>query len=159
VDFLSYASASAVLNGPGLTNQFVDNAGYPDYGLAHDVQAWVSNPSQNFGWIMASVDETKAGSVITLDSREAPLNQPALAVDYTAPFAPIVIKAPGVTNGQFCFTFHMEANHGYQILATDDIHGTNWQVRTVFDPPPVSQDTVFCDTVSSSNCFYRVRTE
>ena len=159
VDFLSYVSAATVLNGPGFTNEFVDNGGDPDYGLAHDVQAWLSNPSQNFGWILAAIDETKAGSVITLNSREAPLNQPVLAVGYTAPFAPIVITAPGVANGQFCFTFHIETNHGYQILATDDIHGTNWQVRLVLDPSPVSQDAVFCDTVSSSNRFYRVRTE
>ncbi len=159
VDFLSYASSFAILNGPGLTNQFMDNGGYPYYGLAHDVQAWLNNPSQNFGWVLAAADETKIGTVLSLDSREAPLNQPALAVTYLAPFAPIVITSPGVTNGQFCFTFHIEPNHGYQILFSDDLHGTNWQVRIVFDPPPVAQDTVFCDTVSSSNRFYRVRTE
>jgi Disaggregatase related repeat len=158
-DFLSYASAIIDFAGPGITNQIVDNGGNPYYGLAHDVQAWVSDPSENFGWILAADDETTAGSVIQLESREAAAGQPVLTVGYSLPFTPAVISAPGATNGLFCFTFNTEPFHGYVVQMSDDLSGTNWHTRLVVDPLLAPVQFPFCDPITNSSRFYRVRTE
>jgi hypothetical protein len=157
VDFLPYASAIINFAGPGITNQITDKGGNPYYGLAHDVQAWVSTPSENFGWILVAGDETTAGSVIQIDSREAAAGRPVLTVGYTLPFTPAVISAPSATNGLFCFTFNIEPLHGYAVQSSPDLSGTNWQTRLVVDPPPSPGNFPFCDSIAATNRFYRVR--
>jgi hypothetical protein len=159
VDFLSYDSAIIDFTSPGVTNQIVDDGSNPYYGLAHDVRAWVTNPAENFGWIVSAGDETTAGSVIQLDSREAAAGQPVLTVGYSLPFAPAVISSPGATNGLFCFTFNTEPFHGYVVQYSDDITGTNWHTRLVVDPLSVPVDFPFCDPITNSSRFYRVRSE
>ena len=55
-------------------------------GIAADVQAWVDNPSANFGWILVG-NEATAQSAKRFDSRSNPLisQRPALVIEYTAP--------------------------------------------------------------------------
>jgi hypothetical protein len=159
VDFASSASALTVLTGPGTTNSITDNGANPYYGPAHDVQAWVGDPADNFGWILAANDENSAGSLIVLDSREATFNQPVLTVGYSLPFTPAVISSPGATNGLFCFTFNIEPDHGYAVQFSDDLSGTNWLTRLVVDPPSSPGNFPFCDSIAATNRFYRVRSE
>lgn len=51
--------------------------------LRADLQDWVSNPGNNFGWVVRS-DETTAGEIQRVDSREIfnPNNRPLLTVIY-----------------------------------------------------------------------------
>ncbi len=50
--------------------------------LIADVEAWVANPSSNFGWILIG-DEAATGSAKRFDSREASDNRPTLSITYT----------------------------------------------------------------------------
>ena len=73
-------SASATLQ--------VDNVGSYSWGstwqLVADVQSWLDNPTQNFGWILIG-DESVASTAKRFDSRENTTvnNQPVLSVTYT----------------------------------------------------------------------------
>ena len=50
-------------------------------GLLADVQAWVSNPASNFGWVIRA-NEIDAGSAQRLNTRENTSNPPQLMVTY-----------------------------------------------------------------------------
>jgi hypothetical protein len=50
-------------------------------GLLADVQAWVSNPASNFGWVILG-DEIDAGSAQRFNTRENTINPPQLTVTY-----------------------------------------------------------------------------
>ncbi len=102
-DFAAEPSAVNLLLGSGATNQFTNFMNYPFYGLVYDVQTWVSHPEQNFGWMLLPNDESSAGSVIQVGSRENPGNQPVLTVAYTKPLTLPTITAPMLTNGEFLF--------------------------------------------------------
>ncbi|MCR9243673.1 MAG: DNRLRE domain-containing protein [bacterium] len=49
-----------------------------------DVQNWVRNPGQNFGWLLKT-DEQAAQTAIRCHSREATTQQPTLIISYLAP--------------------------------------------------------------------------
>lgn len=54
---------------------------------AADVQAWLANPSSNFGWLLKCVNETLSATAHRLDSREiiTPATAPTLVVTYMLP--------------------------------------------------------------------------
>jgi uncharacterized repeat protein (TIGR01451 family) len=55
-------------------------------GLTADVQAWLNNPTANFGWIVTG-NEAAGGSAKQFDTHEntIPANRPSLTVVYTPP--------------------------------------------------------------------------
>ena len=53
-------------------------------GLLADVQGWVSNPANNFGWVILG-NEIDAGSAKRLNTRENSSNPPQLTVTYQVP--------------------------------------------------------------------------
>jgi hypothetical protein len=89
-DFASTSSASQPVSGGS------GNATFSSAGLVADVQAWVNNPSNNFGWIL--VAQAESGPAVRFASRQgAPA--PSLLVDYTAPSgggntAPVITTQP-----------------------------------------------------------------
>jgi hypothetical protein len=155
IDFNSSPSAFAL---PGATNRFTDNGGNPYFGLVNDVQTWLNHPEQNFGWLLAAVDESLVGSAFLIDSREATGSEPVLTIGYTQPFTPPSIQGVSVTNGVFRFSFNVEAFHGYLVQRTDDLAGTNWDSVGVFDPPPFPTDATFFAPLTPGHRFYRVVT-
>jgi hypothetical protein len=56
-------------------------------GMAADVQAWLANPSQNFGWLLRATVETAGANAKEFGSRENGTagNRPSLTVVYTVP--------------------------------------------------------------------------
>src|ERR1043165_8529271 len=79
-DFNAPVSGSAALGGTGA---FVMLGA----GMLTDVQSWVANPAQNFGWLIKAASEGAATNAAELGSREnANLNnRPLLSVVYTVP--------------------------------------------------------------------------
>ncbi len=55
-------------------------------GMVNDVQFWLDNPTQNFGWVVLG-DESVTGTAKRFDTREnaVPANRPILTVTYTPP--------------------------------------------------------------------------
>lgn len=79
-DFEQSPSASTVIGGPGIY-------GWSGSSLIADVQDWVDNIEENFGWIILSSDE--GGGAMSFSSRESG-NQalgPTLQITYEEPLA------------------------------------------------------------------------
>lgn len=69
--------------------------------LVADAQAWLADPSANFGWVMLG-NESEQGTVKRFDSRESgdPALRPLLTIDYTPPLhLPGDLDNNGVVNG------------------------------------------------------------
>lgn len=79
-DFVNAASAAIVINGIGSFN-FGSTP-----GLVADVQAWVNDPSRNFGWLVRG-DEVDSQTAKRLFGRGAfsSTDRPALTVEYSLP--------------------------------------------------------------------------
>jgi glucose/arabinose dehydrogenase len=56
-------------------------------GLVSDVQLWVGNSSQNFGWLLQSQDEGTPRTVRGFAARESGANVPTLQIGYTPPLS------------------------------------------------------------------------
>lgn len=88
----------------------------PNFGLCQspasmqstaDVQAWLEQPAQNFGWLLkAEVETAQASRARRLDSRESLGTKPVLHVTYVLPGQGGTwgTGCP-TTNGAFAFTF------------------------------------------------------
>lgn len=80
-DAASTASASTFVSGLGLYE-------WGGAGMIADVQAWIANPSENFGWLLRSQDEV-GKTVRGFASRQALSGSPRLVIGYTLPPSPI----------------------------------------------------------------------
>ncbi len=78
----SARNASYTWNGPGLTE---------------DVQFWVDNSAQNFGWLMRSRAEGTSRSVRGFASRENSANAGTLSITYTPPSPPDMPVSVSIT--------------------------------------------------------------
>ncbi len=79
-DFSSTVSASTTIAGIGAIEWASTS------GLVADVQSWIANPSQNFGWIISG-GETSNKSAKRFDSRSSitAANRPQLVIEYSVP--------------------------------------------------------------------------
>ncbi len=80
-DFESTASASINMGTAHGIHTWSSNS------MIADVQAWVSNSSTNFGWILR-ISENTSSSASRFNSREDSSNKPLLTVTYTVPPCP-----------------------------------------------------------------------
>ena len=154
-DFFGSYSSSSLVSAPG-TNQFTDNPPHPGAGLVYDTQLWISQPTQNYGWILQALNEGPNGSLVELGSGEDPGNQPVLTVGYTLPFTPPVLTLVSSGGGQFCFSINIEPYHGYGIQRCSDLSRTNWVNLLTLDPPPYPQEYQLCFPMTTNNMFYRI---
>lgn len=78
-DFVAAASASATVTGLGPVS-------WGSTQLTADVQAWVDDPSRNFGWLLQG-DESQMGTAVRFETKESTTaaNRPLLAVSYLPP--------------------------------------------------------------------------
>jgi hypothetical protein len=79
-DFSSTISATTTVNAVNTTYTWSGS------GLIADVQAWVSNPAINFGWVIRG-NETSSGKAHRFNTRENTNNPPQLTVTYQVPAA------------------------------------------------------------------------
>jgi len=79
-DFLPASSATTTVSTVNTTYAWNGS------GLVADVQAWVTNPASNFGWVIRG-NEITTGSAQRFNSRENSSNPPRLTVTYQIPCA------------------------------------------------------------------------
>ncbi len=103
-----------------------DNAKYSwsGSGLVADVQLWVDNPSQNFGWLLTSRAEGSHRSVRGFASRESGGTTGTLVVNYTTPAPPPppppnVPPSVSITSPADGATFVSPASVTIQVAASD----------------------------------------
>ncbi len=133
-DFSATVSASQIATGSS------GNVVFSGVGLVTDVQAWLANPSVNFGWMLLAQNETAAA--VRFASRES-APAPSLVVDYTAPVnvAPAISSQPSnqvvaaggtatfsvVASGTPSPTYQWErqpaGTAGFSSLATSGVYG------------------------------------
>jgi hypothetical protein len=78
-DFVAAPSFSLAMPSSGLTTMPASA------GAAADVQLWLDNPTQNFGWLLKGADETLSSTAHRLDSRNGGQLPPVLSVTYLLP--------------------------------------------------------------------------
>ena len=76
-DFALSPSANAEIGAAG-SHRFASNA-----ALVSDVQLWLDQPHQNFGWALISRDEGSAGASRRIGTRELVGSEPQLTIEYT----------------------------------------------------------------------------
>jgi hypothetical protein len=94
-DYAATASASQTF--PGVGGYSFESS--PD--LIADVQNWLTNAANNFGWILICEDEGEALTARRFGSREDEANMPALIIDYTQPQRPRVTLSPEADTSLF----------------------------------------------------------
>ncbi|MCA8952474.1 MAG: DNRLRE domain-containing protein [Planctomycetes bacterium] len=92
-------------------------------GAVLDVQDWLDNPGQNFGWLLKT-DELQVQSAFRCNSREASNNPPTLRVTY-------VTQGQAGTWGQGCTVSGQEYRHAWN---GNPIGGTNVQLAQTNGP-------------------------
>jgi uncharacterized protein (TIGR03118 family) len=124
-DAVATASASTAVS-----STFNTKYSWSGSGLVADVQFWVDNPSQNFGWLLTSRAESSSRSVRGFASREGGANAGMLVVDYTTPppDSPPAVSIIGPVDGA---SFVSPADVTIEAAATD-ADGTVAKVE-VFD--------------------------
>jgi hypothetical protein len=88
-DFSPTLSATTPIGVPNATYMWSGS------GLIADVQSWISNPANNFGWVILG-DEINSGSAVRFSTRENSSNRPQLTVTYQLPVTPT--PTPGATS-------------------------------------------------------------
>ncbi|MHB8520670.1 MAG: DNRLRE domain-containing protein [Limisphaerales bacterium] len=154
-DFVSSVSAATLIKGAG-NYTFASTA-----NLIGDVQFWVNNPTNNFGWILISESEDAAETARRIATREVstPGSKPALVVQFILP-PPLRIYSAAVTNNQFQFAFSAETNQAYLVEfrpTLDPLAATNW--ATLTNLTATATNIVVTDALApDTQRFYRVST-
>jgi len=82
-DAVATSSASAAVG-----SSFNARHSWSGAGMVADVQFWVDNPSQNFGWLLTSRSERSSRSVRGFAARQSGASAGTLVVNYTTPPPP-----------------------------------------------------------------------
>ena len=125
---------------------------FPESQTAVDVQYWLDNPDQNFGWMLKTEDESVVSSARRFGSREDPSNTPLLDVS----FIPAThIDTPTVSGNQMKFSFVAFAQQNYVVEYRDAI-GAAWNVLTNIAPQTAKTNINVVDGFLGAQRFYRV---
>jgi len=154
-DYVSQESASRFADFPG-SYSWSSTA-----EMVADVQFWLQNPSQNFGWMLISSDESSYFTARRWAAKEfnEEAARPKLIIQYVLPAA---VTPPAITNvtatgANFSFQFLAEAGVPYTVEKLLDLTATNWTFYTNIPAPGVDTSTAVSDTLSGTNAYYRVR--
>jgi glucose/arabinose dehydrogenase len=95
-DAVATASASTAVSSTNNARYYWSGA-----GMVADVQYWLDNPPENFGWLLTSQDESSSRSVRGFASRESGASAGVLVVNYTTPppNSPPIVSIISPSNG------------------------------------------------------------
>jgi hypothetical protein len=98
-DFDPTVSASAMVGASLGPQEWTSTA------MVTDVQSWLDDPANNFGWLVAETDESTSSTAFRFSSREdsasGGANRPMLTVDFNPP-AGNTIFVDGFESGDYC---------------------------------------------------------
>ena len=152
VDFTNTVSATTFIRG---TNTYTFNS---TSILVADVQAWLNNPTANFGWILRSENEIKEFTNRRFASREDTTNAPSLLIEYSLPASTIKFSQIELAGAKVNLFFAVEANRAYAVEFRNELASGVWPTLTnVLSPVAVSNYMVSDSFSSAINRFYRIR--
>ena len=123
--------------------------------LVADVQAWVDDPAQNFGWMLVCKSEEVNFTARRFASREEAGREPHLDIEYVPPLRIDLIT---VTNRQLNLSFAAQANQTYAVEFRLSLSpSNNWSILTNFPAQPTATNLVASDPITDGQRFYRLR--
>jgi len=153
-DFSATVSASRAITGFG-SYTFSSTA-----NLVADAQFWLTNPANNFGWILISESESTPTSIRRFGSRDDSANAPTLTINYTAPApaSPPTLFGSTIIGNNFRFSFDTESNRTYAVELSTSLRPTNWMVLTNLSAQPTNSTIHFTNAISLGEHYFRART-
>jgi hypothetical protein len=150
-DYLATSSASVLVEGDGPFE--LEGA-----ALAADVQAWLADPAQNFGWILISDLQETALTARRLGSREDPANAATLTLEFSAAAPRPVIHRFGRTADRIEFEFEAQAGNAYEVqFAEDPATNSVWTMLTNYTAKLETTNVVVSDLLNAApRRYYRV---
>ena len=149
-DFVANESVSITVKGTG-TYTFVSTT-----NLVADVQFWIDQPTNNFGWIMISHSESTAATARRFGSREDSRNAPALTVVFIPP-ALLRIDRVEHVQGDFKLYFTAEAGKPYAVESRDSLSIGAWMNLTNISPSDFATNMIITDPIANRpQRFYRL---
>jgi hypothetical protein len=150
VDFVAAFSATNFIRGLG---SYTFNS-TPE--LVADAQAWLNNPSSNFGWLIRSESEGSALTNRRFASREDTNNAPRLVIEFTTSGGLRIdsIKRSG-TNVQL--QFMAEAGKSYGVEVRNSMTVGSWQTLTNIAAQPNPATVTVSDPITAAQQYYRLR--
>lgn len=154
-DFVPLPDASATLGSFGVTT-FGSST-----GLVNTVQRWLTNSASNFGWMLRNQNEATPQNARRIASREAGSDLPSLVLDYTLPPPPppssVTLTNVRVEAGKILFDFAALAGTSYTVEGRDALELSSSWLPIITHPDPMASVTIpFCETMTSTQRFYRV---
>jgi len=129
---------------------------YSTPALVADAQAWLDDPTTDFGWMIICESEEINFTARRFASREDPDpdNAPQVLIEYVPP----AIEQVQSTGSQLTFSFTAQAGQGYTVEFRDSISALlNWSTLTNFAAQPASTNIVVSDAITNRQRFYRLR--
>ena len=122
--------------------------------LVADAQAWLDDPTTDFGWMIICESEEINFTARRFASREDTGRAPHLEIEYVPP----KIEFPAATNGQFNFSFAVQSNQTYVVEFRPSLSPLdNWATLTNFAAQPASTNLIVSDPITDGQRFYRLR--
>lgn len=147
VDFSSVVSSSSPNSAIG-TSLFETS---PE--MVADVQNWMANPNQNFGWMVIASNEGTSFTARRFGSREDANNSPVLEIEYAPPFR---IDNVGLVNSTFHLSFPVEPLFTYTVEARSSLSSGSWGPVTNFTETLSSYEATISEAPAGPSRFYRV---
>lgn len=151
-DYAAGFSAQAFVGGVASEPYFFEGG-----GATADVQLWLDQPEQNFGWMLKSEEEQTAFTARRFGSRELEdtAASPQLVITY---LPPIIITDVHTATNRLFLTFNTDFGYPYRVEQRPALGGTNtWATLTnlglVLSPGP----RTVSDSLTNGQRFYRVR--
>jgi hypothetical protein len=120
--------------------------------LVADLQFWLSQPVNNFGWMLISRSENENFSARRFASREDPGRAPLLAVDFFVP----ALSVSALASNRVQLSFTAAAGQNYTLEYSDDLHDQSWHSLTNISPMEAESAIEVQEPVCASARFYRL---
>ncbi len=148
VDFSSVSSGEQYFYGPNFSPYTIES----NPQLTADIQRWLQQPTNNFGWMFLSQSEELNFTARRFSSREDVHRAPILMVEYFVPQIDQITLVENVVE----LKFQAEANQAYSVKYQDGFGSNLWFTLTNI---PASAETtlhVVKDALNNSQRFYRL---
>lgn len=121
--------------------------------MVSDVQTWIRQPEQNFGWILIGIEDL-IFTARRFGSREDPDALPLLEISYTLP---LNIEHVGRSENQVHFSFISQPGLSHTVEYRDSLTGDGgWQTLTNVGVITEADSILVTDLITSTQRFYRV---
>jgi hypothetical protein len=148
-DYVETSSASQMIGGPtAYTFESTPT-------LVDDLNQWRSQPAQNFGWLIKTVDESisHTGRRVAASGGIAPA--PTLEITYETE-QPLQISGVQVQGRQLCFQFPVKSGKSYVVERRETLGQGQWTAFTNLTTVASAGTALICDPIAAGSQFYRV---